>query len=618
MRRLSSTMLGAAGLALGACTITVDLTPGGGGGAPTSAVVSSAASTGTGLGPFNVSQVDLLLAVDNRRSAGDVQQILSLTIAELIEGLVNPLCVKANGAVVLDQPSSLYSACPVGSVRSFAAVPDIHIGVVSSSLGSFGADACPDIQPGGCPGGAGDSTTNDHGRLVTRSSPCGGSVVHTYQGEGFLAWDQELKDTPAGDDDVADLTQSFAAIVGGVGNLGCGYSAPLESWYRFLVDSEPPESFTLSGQTTRPKGLDTVLLAQRADFLRPGSLLAIVMLDNHDDCSIVESGSDYLVGQLTSNGAAFHLPPARSECATNPADPCCLSCGESQGSCPPDPTCETPLDDTTDNPALRCWDQKRRFGIDFLYPTDRYVAGLTTPMVVDRSGQLVANPIFSNLSATLGAPVRDPGLVFLAGIVGVPWQDVATDIYDLSQGYKTSAGLSASIGGVTTWDAILGDPATYQAPLDPHMIASDLPRSGTDPVDGVTLAPVGSPDGADAINGREYTTNAADLEYACIFPLPAPRDCTDPSQATCDCTDPANDSPLCEPDPTKNNGRTLQVQSGVYPALRQLSVLRGVGAQGVVTSACPAQITEPTQASYAYRQAIRALLQRIGTRLVMP
>ena len=37
----------------------------------------------------------------------------------------------------------------------------------------------------------------------------------------------------------------------------------------------------------------------------------------------------------------------------------------------------------------RCWQQKRRFGIDFLYPVDRYVDALTKTTVADREGNLV-------------------------------------------------------------------------------------------------------------------------------------------------------------------------------------------------------------------------------------
>ena len=78
---------------------------------------------------------------------------------------------------------------------------------------------------------------------------------------------------------------------------------------------------------------------------------------------------------------------------------------------------------------LRCWDQKRRYGVDFLYSVQRYIDGLTKMQVPNRRGDLVQNPLFSDLSCTAGncPSQRDPSLVFVAGIVGVPWQDTATE-----------------------------------------------------------------------------------------------------------------------------------------------------------------------------------------------
>ena len=48
--------------------------------------------------------------------------------------------------------------------------------------------------------------------------------------------------------------------------------------------------------------------------------------------------------------------------------------------------------------------------------------------------------------------------------------------------------LVADKNGKTRWDYILGDPANYVAPLDPHMIEADAPRSGADPIFAATLS----------------------------------------------------------------------------------------------------------------------------------
>jgi hypothetical protein len=393
-------------------------------------------------------------------------------------------------------------------------------------------------------------------------------------------------------------------MVLGVGQIGCGYESQLESWYRFLIDPEPYQSISVSDGEAVPAGVDAVLLQQRAEFLRPDSLLALLMLSDEDDCSIKEFGTNYMVA---SSG---HLPRARQECAKDPNDPCCKSCGAPQGDCPADPTCGLPLSDLEDSTNLRCFDQKRRFGADFLYPIDRYVTGLTSAMIPNRSGEMVPNPIYSDLDASDNiTAVRDPGLVVVAGIVGVPWQDIARDPRDLSSGFKSAQELNQAKNGMTGWDVILGDPRSYIPPKDPLMISSILPRSGANPITGDPIAGPSSPL-ANPINGNEYTIpKNDDLQFSCVFPLPAPRDCS-ASFASCDCQDALNDSPLCDP-----NNKVLQVRAKAYPGTRQLGVLKGLGDQGVVASICPSQQDDPQKLDYAYRPAIRALLERVKPRL---
>ena len=70
--------------------------------------------------------------------------------------------------------------------------------------------------------------------------------------------------------------------------------------------------------------------------------------------------------------------------------------------------------------------------------------------------------------------LRDGSLVFLAGIVGVPWQDIAVDPYDLSKGYRAAEELRMTAAALesagqapppglssnqTLWNVILGDMA---------------------------------------------------------------------------------------------------------------------------------------------------------------
>jgi hypothetical protein len=232
--------------------------------------------------------------------------------------------------------------------------------------------------------------------------------------------------------------------------------------------------------------------------------------------------------------------------------------------------------------------------------------------VPNRAGELVPNPLFSDLNPQdTNSTVRDAGLVFLAGIVGVPWQDIARNKDDLTQGFKNADELlTQNDNGQNTWDIILGDPATLTPPADPHMIETIFPRSGVNPITGDAIKPPGDP--SNAINGSEWTIkNQDDLQYACIFDLPSARNCGDASIVSCDCKDPANDNPLCQPDPADMTKRTLQTKAKAYPGVRELQVLQSLGSQGITASVCPKQLNDPTQPDYGYRPAIGSIIDRL-------
>ncbi len=387
-----------------------------------------------------VGKVDLLLMVDNSRSMGDKQAILALAIPDLVSGIVNPPCLDAAGAPLpaAQQPMSPMAACPLGAQRAFPPVTDMHVGLISSSLGSFGADGCPDTSTSICPNGATSTSNDDHGHLVTRLDPCMPGNVATYENEGFLAWDPLGHLAPPGESQIGDvstpgtLVGDLHDLVIGDGQDGCGFESQNESWYRFLVDPSPYQFIFLNGQQVFSQGVDNQLLQQRVDFMRSDSLLAIVVVTDETDTSIKESGLYPLFAQLTENGAEpFHLPTARSECTTKgPNDACCASCGEATpAGCPTDPTCTTDpqYTDATENIALRAFglsgglmSHKSRYGIEFFYPPSRYVQALTSPKVENAAGAKVPNPIFSPNPNEPAAPVRGPSLVLYATITGVP------------------------------------------------------------------------------------------------------------------------------------------------------------------------------------------------------
>ena len=577
---------------------------------------------------MSADKVDLLLMVDNSRSMADKQLILALAIPDLVKGLVNPSCVDAQGTPGAMQPPGPLDPCPSETKRLFAPITDLHIGVIDSSLGGHGSDACSIAY---CNNVGNELSNNDAGHLLSRVDGCSDKNVPRYNGENFLAWDPTQKLVPVGEKNLGSITTgdltspdvhlqvvtstpglvaSFKDLVVGVDQVGCGYESQLESWYRFLVDPEPYQSISVNGDKSVLSGIDDVLLEQRRSFLRPSSLLAIVMLTDENDCSVKDFEQFYYALQQKNpqdSTKTFHLPRARKECQTNPNDPCCKSCGQTADGCPTDDTCKTKptLIGDEDDPNLRCFDQKRRFGIDFLYPIDRYTAGLTSPTVPNRQGDMVGNPLFTDLNTSdSDTHVRGPGLVFFTGIVGVPWQDIAHVPGELNEGLKNAEELAAASPNGTTWDMILGDPANNVMPKDSHMIESIQPRPG--------LPPPGSAIDADPISGHEYSIpKNDDLQYACVFNLKAAsHDCSGAFVA-CDCSDPTNDSPLCDP-----SIKTTQIRAKAYPAIRELSLLKSLGPQGVVGSVCSLQISDPAAADYGYRPVVELLLERVKGRLV--
>ncbi|WP_437670542.1 hypothetical protein [Sorangium sp. So ce131] len=586
--------------------------------------------------PQRVDKIDLLLTIDNSTSMKDKQDILQDAVPDLVGRLVNPRCVDPLDPKRSSAPKLPSDPCPSGMEREFLPITDIHIGIISTSIGDHGAGSCP-VE--------GSSETahfskNDKGHLVARSDVDDASSNDndppTYQGLGFLAWDPEQKLSPAGEavfDDLAGggLVPTLKNMVRGVGDRGCGYESQLESWYRFLVDPSPYASIAMEGRTAVLKDVDEDLLAQRRAFLRPDSLLAIIMLSDENDCSIREGGQSYVAAYTRNNWRMFR---PRSECAEKgPADACCKSCWEPRGDCPVDPTCgpegePARLTEEGEDPYnLRCFDQKRRFGMDLLYTIDRYTKALTEPTVADRDGEIVPNPLFSDLDPTdANNTVRSPDLVFFAGIVGVPWQDIARvneagkpdliagkdgDGNDVG-GFKSASELARpNAGASSTWEIILGDPAKYAPPLDPHMIESPKPRSGENPITGTAIAGPDSPDNANDINGHEWFPDEGfgDLQYACVFPLKTPMEQGD------DCNDVVDrKNPLCE-NRADGTDSPRQVKAKAYPGLRQLQLIRDLGDQGIVGSVCPKQLEDNQKADYGYRPAVGAIIDRLKTKL---
>ncbi len=559
--------------------------------------------------PATVSKVNLLFMVDNSIGMADKQELLEKAIPMLVSRFTHPDCVDEFGSPT-GATSDNDGNCPAG-VTEFRPVKDLHVGVISSSLGDHGSNNVCSEQT------ATDQSHYDDGARLMPSVRPG---LSSYDDLGFLAWDPDGRYAPAGLDDPSALSVDFQDHVLAAGEHGCGYEGSLEAWYRFLVDPDPVESMSNDGALSVRGPVSGTVLAQRAAFLRADSALAIVMLSDENDCSIVDENETQ--GWLTSfkGGPAannWRMPHGTSACA-QPNNPCCAPCGSGPKlGCPSpdeDPACaDSPLPVSEDSPNLRCFHQRQRFGVDFLYPIGRYIEALTASTIDPRlDGNRVPNPIFA---AAPDQDSRDPRSVVLLGIVGVPWQDIATPESLGGDGlaYLTPEQLDAQ----GRWNVVLGGPGSD--PLDPLMIESVDPRpSGAPhPLD-PNAAVVGPSDGGwNTINGHEQAPDRfrTDLQLACIFPLSEPRDCDMSNEGGCDCNadEYEKNSPLCDY-PTPNQDGT-QVYAKAYPSVRELEVLRGLASTGLTASICPkyavAGEVGPLDERYGYNPAMSSLVNRL-------
>lgn len=588
-----------------------------------------------------VEQMDLLFMIDNSRSMADKQALLRDAIPPLVRRLGNPHCASVADRTRTVVASSPGAPCPDGFVREFEPVKDLHIGVITSSIGSVGGLSC-----------AMSEAENDLGRLLGSRPRAAG--VPSYRGQGFLSWDPEQRSFPPGESVIETLERDFASLVTLAGENGCGFEASLESWYRFLIDPAPPASYVVRENETIKEGIDQVLLTQRAQFLRPDSAVAVVMLSDENDCSIAATKQSWVVGTSSLGGGLFQLPRGTSACASDPNSPCCRPCNvglRPAPGCPSDdrdPECSRPHNDDVIN--SRCFEQKRRFGFDMLYPTARYAVGLKSRTLCPNSiyqdadcncsfarerasrlglpepacgpretGNPVRNPLYSNLSGGLAFD-RDPSQVILAGIVGVPWQDIATPetLTDPTRlEYLNAVQLAERdpVLGFDRWQLILGDPVMNTPAADPFMRESIAPRSGINPLtqDAIVGSNSTNPR-ANAINGHEHQNGVGDLQYACTFELDEPRDCgSNPNDPTCDCNaGAAFASPLCQDPATQLSSKT-QFFAKAYPGLRELDVLRRVGSSAVVASICPKPLRggPSDELEFGYRPAVAGIVSRL-------
>jgi hypothetical protein len=645
-----------------------------------------------------VDKLDLLFMIDNSESMGDKQRLLAQAVPDMLTRLVTPNCVDLAGNVLAI--SDMNGQCAMGTPE-FPPVHDMHIGIVTSSLGGRGANSgAPGVlPPGTCPASAMNGSNNAHnddqGHLINRGGDANETPVGKASVNNFLAWYPPVRnnnanaaasapsnpETVVGVRGAADtLIGDFTSMIEGVHEYGCGFEAQNEAWYRFLVQPDPFDpngpnaGIPIDGKGRASlAGIDTTILMQRRAFLRPDSLLTIIVVTDENEevanpLSVDGQGWLYEAAPFPFS-PTYGAPEGTIECKSGgPNDPNCTSCAfpSIEGAanfgmrCPNDPPTGVQgyLDPSNDAINVRFFNQKQRFGVFAGYPISRYVRGLTKPSVPDRTREVdgngnyigdqdqyanCVNPIFAQDLPTdpkadlchLTRGPRSPDLIYYAAIAGVPHQ-----LLQAQAGVDAECSAPAVPAGTAQqdcpqksqlteadWQLMTGkDPDHWDfTGVDFHMLESEGPRTQSAAVNQSQCPPT-SNDRCDPINGREWATNNSDLQFACIFPLvdpqtgtPAPKDCADPGDDACACHAGANtqNTPLCQ----KNGGTytTTQIYGKAYPSVRELAIAHAMagsasGVQGIVSSLCPihtSYVSGQSDPLYGYRPAVNAIVNRL-------
>jgi hypothetical protein len=151
-------------------------------------------------------------------------------------------------------------------------LPNIHIAVVSSSLGAGASTGVP-----GCPTGGDGGRFQDQ---VGRGTVEGGGIACTKTGlssgqhfisnvAGVANYDETLQVSPLIPPGIATVFSCIASL----GDQGCGFEHQLASVARALSKDD----------VTSADGMPVP--ATNVGFLRPGAFLGIVLITNEDDCS---------------------------------------------------------------------------------------------------------------------------------------------------------------------------------------------------------------------------------------------------------------------------------------------------------------------------------------------
>ncbi len=208
------------------------------------------------LGTFEYPIVDILVVVDNSMSMGEEQANLAANFPVLIHTLLDP------------------DVDPVTGRPVHAPVHDLHIGVVSTDMGTggFTVETCADPMDG------------DDGILQHEPNPSMEGCDPAYP--TYLSYENEDPDEAA----INKMADDFGCIAT-LGVDGCGFEQQLKAAKRALVDHR---------------------MGPNAGFLRPDSMLAILFLTDEEDCSVA-AGEEEIFNSLNMelghmNLRCYHHP----------------------------------------------------------------------------------------------------------------------------------------------------------------------------------------------------------------------------------------------------------------------------------------------------------------------
>ena len=194
--------------------------------------------------PVNFNRnVDILFVIDDSPSMADKQQ----NLADNFPNFINVLNTIQGG------------------------LPDVHIGVASSDMGTFGSN---DSAPGpsiGQIGNGGCSGTGKNGNLQTQGAPVTGAFIS----------DIKQMDGSRQTNYTGNLSDVFKQMATGAGAGGCGFEQHLAA-AKHALNNNPAN----------------------AGFVRQDAFLALIFIADEDDCSLQHSNllsaSDQSLGPLQS------------------------------------------------------------------------------------------------------------------------------------------------------------------------------------------------------------------------------------------------------------------------------------------------------------------------------